>query len=251
MGRVCGTRLGRPKEFLAIGPDRSRQQEQGTLENTPEAVEAWAVALHQRFGGRPIAVCLEQARGALDYMLSKYAHLVLFPVHPTVAARYRETFCTSGAKDDPGDTASLLDLLMRYRERLRQLQSDTVETRLVQFLVEERRRTVNEKTRQSNRLTDCLKLYFPQALRWFDDVGARWWGICWNVGPVWRNCGARTPARCASSSRSILPIRRAQPGTDGRHLSGGAGDLRCGGVGSRRPDGPRIGGAAAYPVRPH
>ena len=103
------------------------------MENTPEAVEVWAASLHRRFEGRPIAVCLEQARGALIYMLSKYAHLVLFPVHPTTAARYRETFCTSGAKDDPNDTASLLDLLLRHRERLRQLQPDTVETRMLQF----------------------------------------------------------------------------------------------------------------------
>ena len=31
---------------------------------------------------------------------------------------------------------------------------------------------VDEKTRQSNRLTACLKIYFPQILRWFDDVSA-------------------------------------------------------------------------------
>jgi transposase len=159
------------KHFWRLVPADTRQQEQGELENTPEAVEVWAASLQQRFDSRPIAVCLEQARGALIYMLSKYAHLVLFPVHPTTAARYRETFCTSGAKDDPNDTASLLDLLLRHRERLRQLQPDTEETRLLQFLVEERRQVVNEKTRQSNRLTDCLKLYFPQILRWFDDVG--------------------------------------------------------------------------------
>src|SRR5215471_13098261 len=109
-------------------------------------------------------------RGALFYMLTKYAHLVLFPVHPTTSARYRETFCTAGAKDDPNDTGFLLDLLLRHRERLRQLQPDTVETRLLQFLVEERRRTVNERTRQSNRLTNCLKQYFPQILLWFDGV---------------------------------------------------------------------------------
>ena len=29
---------------------------------------------------------------------------------------------------------------------------------------------VDEKTRQNNRLIDCLKLYFPQIVRWFDDV---------------------------------------------------------------------------------
>src|SRR5262249_23288134 len=75
-----------------------------------------------------------------------------------------------GAKSDPSDTASLLDLLLRHRERLRQLRPDTTETGVLQFLVEERRRTVDEKTRQSNRLTDCLKLYFPQILHWFGDV---------------------------------------------------------------------------------
>src|SRR5512146_985429 len=93
-------------------PAGSQQSEIGELENTPEAVEIWAAGLAQRFGGRPIAVCLEQSRGALVYMLTKYPHLVLFPVHPTTAARYLETFAPSGAKSDPSDTAFLLDLLL-------------------------------------------------------------------------------------------------------------------------------------------
>lgn len=158
------------KHFWRLVPAGSQHAEQGELENTPEAVEVWAATLQQRFGGRPIAVCLEQSRGPLVYMLTKYAHLVLFPLHPTTAARYRETFCTSGAKDDPSDTASLLDLLLRHPERLTPLQPDTTQTRLLQFLVERRRQIVDEKTRQKNRLTDCLKLYFPQLLHWFDDV---------------------------------------------------------------------------------
>ena len=158
------------KHFWRLVPAGSQYAEQGELENTPEAVDAWAAVLEQRFGGRPVALCLEQRRGALVYMLTKYAHLVLFPVHPTTAARYRETFCPSGAKDDPSDTASLLDLLLRHRERLTPLQPDTPETRLLQFLVERRRQVVDEKTRQNNRLIDCLKLFFPQILRWFDDV---------------------------------------------------------------------------------
>src|SRR5216683_6169943 len=85
------------KHYWKLVPAGSQQQEQGELQNTPEAVETWAAGLQQRFRGRPIAVCLEQARGALVYMLTKYSHLVLFPVHPTTAARYRETFCTSPA----------------------------------------------------------------------------------------------------------------------------------------------------------
>jgi transposase len=158
------------KNFCRLLPTGSRRSEAGELENTPEAVEAWAVDLQQRFGGQPVAVILEQSRGALVYMLTKYPHLVLFPVHPTTAARYRETFAPSGTKSDPSDTESLLDLLLRHRERLRPLHPDTVETRLLHFLVEERRQTVDDKTRQGHRLTDCLKLYFPQILSWFDDV---------------------------------------------------------------------------------
>jgi len=183
------------KNFWRLVPADSKKHEQGELENTPEAVEVWAAGLEQRFGGRPIAVCLEQSRGALVYMLAKYAHLVLFPVHPTTAARYRETFCTSGAKADPSDTASLLDLLLRHREKLRKLRPDTKETRLLQFLVEERRRTVDEKTRQSNRLTACLKLYFPQILHWFGDVS----------GPLVGDLLERWP--------SLEQLQRAHPGT--------------------------------------
>src|SRR6516164_621242 len=183
------------KNFWRLLPADSRKSEAGELDNTPEALELWAANLQQRFGGRPIAVCLEQSRGALVYMLTKYPHLVLFPVHPTTAAHYRETFYPSGAKSDPNDTASLLDLLLRHREHLRPLQPDTVETRLLHFLVEERRRTVDEKTRQSNRLTDCLKLYFPQILRWFDDV----------TTPLVGDLLGRWP--------SLDELRRVHPGT--------------------------------------
>jgi len=213
------------KHFWRLVPADSEQQEQGQLENTPEAVEVWASALQHRFGGRPIAVCLEQSRGALVYMLAKYAHLVLFPVHPTTAARYRETFCPSGAKDDPNDTASLLDLLLRHRERLRRLHPDTDETRLLQFLVEERRKMVDEKTRQHNRLIDCLKLYFPQVLRWFDDLAGELAGAFLERWPSLQDAKRAHPGtlkrffhehNCRSEERiaeRIQSIRENLPGT--------------------------------------
>ncbi len=183
------------KHFWRLAPAGSGQQEHGEIENTPEAVDTWATGLNIRFGGRPIAVCLEQSRGSLVYLLAKYAHLVLFPVHPKTAAQYRETFCPSGAKSDPSDTASLLDLLLRHRERLRPLQPDTTETRLLQILVEGRRLLVDEKTRQKNRLTACLKMYFPQILQWFDEVES----------PLVRALLKRWP--------SLPELRRAHPGT--------------------------------------
>jgi len=186
------------KNFWRLLPAGSRRSEAGELDSTPEAVEVWAANLQQRFGGRPIAVILEQTRGPLVYMLTKYPHLVLFPVHPTTAARYRETFAPSGAKSDPSDTDSLLDLLLRHRERLRPLRPDTVETRLLHFLVEERRQTVDEKTRANLRLTDCLKLYFPQVLHWFDDV----------TSPLVGDLLRRWP--------TLEQLQRVHPGTLGR-----------------------------------
>lgn len=154
---------------LAAGSDTPQQ---GEFENTPEAVDSWAADLYQRFQGRPVAVCLEQKRGPLVYMLTKYAHLVRMIAHPTTAAAYREAFAPSGAKDDGNDTASLLDLLRRHPDRLRQLDPDTEETRLIQFLTEDRRRLVDLKTAECNQLRARLKLYFPQMLGWFKDLTA-------------------------------------------------------------------------------
>lgn len=150
----------------------SSRREGGLMDHTPEAVEVWAAELRQRFGGQPVAVALEQSRGALVFMLTKYEHLVIFPVHPTVLANYRKSFRPSGAKDDIGDAGLLLDILMLHRDKLRQLDPDTTETRTLQFLVEERRKFVQEKTRCSNRLTSQLKIYFPQVLLWFEEVGS-------------------------------------------------------------------------------
>ena len=145
------------------------QGKRGHLDNTPEAVEVWGAELAQHFGGRPVAVALEQARGAVIGMLSKYAHLILFPVHSTTLANYRKSFSPSGAKSDPQDGDLILDLLLKHSERLRRLQPDTVETRSLQFLTQERRKLVDLYTAESQRLINWLKQVFPQILRWFDN----------------------------------------------------------------------------------
>src|SRR6185437_3890232 len=88
--------------------------ERGELEHTPEAIDQWASEWARRFSGRRVAVALEQSRGALLFMLSKYAHLVLFTVHPNTLNYYRKSFYPSGAKSDPNDADLILDLLQRH-----------------------------------------------------------------------------------------------------------------------------------------
>src|SRR5581483_4682965 len=148
----------------------STRRETGKLAHTPEAIEAWALAWASRFAGRPVAVALEQSRGALLYALRKYPHLVLYPIHPSTSHDYRKAMFPSGCKDDPGDADLLLDLLTLHRHRLRALHPDTEQTRKLQTLVEKRRQLVDERTALTNRITGQLKLYFPQVLDWFDEL---------------------------------------------------------------------------------
>jgi len=199
--------------------------ERGDLDHTPEAVDAWATELGRRFGGRPIAIALEQSRGALLFMLTKYAHFVLYPIHPTTLVNYRRGFRPSGAKSDPSDAGLLLDILVRHREKLRRLNPDTAETRTLQFLVEGRRKLVNDKTRYSNRLTAYLKMYFPQVLDWFGEVSSQITGDFLERWPTLQKLQKARPdtlraffiqhhsCRSENVQRRLEEIRRAVPAT--------------------------------------
>ena len=146
----------------------TQQREQGVVPHRPEAIEQWARALHQRFGG-PIAVCLEMAKGPLVHALQRYGFLVLFPVNPATLAKYREAFVPSRAKDDPSDAEIALELLVHHRDKLQALKAQSAPMRALSTLVEQRRNLVGDKTRITNRLCSTLKEYFPQALDWFED----------------------------------------------------------------------------------
>jgi hypothetical protein len=147
----------------------SARRQQGEVEASPEAVDVWVSELLLRFSGRRIAVALEQKRGALLCLLSKYAALVLYPVHPATVSRMRAALYPSQSKDDPKDADLLLDILLHHRKHLRRLDADTVETRKLQILVEDRQ-LVDQGTAYGNQLRAKLKLYFPQALRWLPDL---------------------------------------------------------------------------------
>ena len=161
------------KHVWCLQKANSRQREAGELQHRPEAVEAWVGELCQRFGHGPIAVAVEQVKGALVYRLSKYECLHLYPVPSTMSASMREALYPSGAKDDPRDADLLLELLVLHRDKLRRLTPDHEATRRVQNLVEEGRKLVEEKTAQLNRLTGYLKVYFPQMLEWFAKLDSK------------------------------------------------------------------------------
>jgi transposase len=150
----------------AVGSDT---REFSRLEHKPEAIDAWAQAVQQRFAGRPVAVCLELNKGPLVYALRQYACLILFPVNPLTLAKYREAFTPSHAKDDPTDAELQLELLLKHRDKLTPLTPQSPARRALEQLVEHRRRLVGDKVRLTNRLTSALKNYFPHVLQWFHD----------------------------------------------------------------------------------
>ncbi|MBV9340104.1 MAG: IS110 family transposase [Acidobacteria bacterium] len=148
----------------------STTSETGELEHKVEAVEAWVAELCRRFGHRPIAVAVEQVKGALVFLLNKYECLHIFPVPSTMTAKMREALYPSGAKDDPRDADLLLYILARHRDKLHRLSPDDEATRRVQNLVEERRKLTAERVAQGNRLISYLKVYFRQMVEWFEKL---------------------------------------------------------------------------------
>lgn len=158
------------KHDLCLFEVATATRQAAALEHSPQAIDEWATALRARFGGRPVAVCLEQSRGPLIYALLKYDFLVLYPVNPRTLARFREAFSPSRHKDDPADAGYPAELLIHHRGQLRAWRPDDERTRTLRLLVEHRRRLVADQTRTSNRLTALLKCYFPHVLGWFPDV---------------------------------------------------------------------------------
>jgi len=208
VGRVGGDRLGRPEEFLAAPPRRQPAVGSWGVGHTPEAVERWAANLQQRFGGRPIAVILEQSRGALVYC----------------SPSTRTWYCSQSTPPPRRATA---------RPSLRRVPRATPATRTLCWICCCASRTVASPAAghrgnptfafsgrgapANRRRKDAPKpsadplseTIFSQVLQWFDDVASPWWEICWNDGPLWSNCSGRIPARCGSSCRSTTAgVRR-------------------------------------------
>jgi transposase len=149
----------------AVGEGR----EFAVIAHNPEMIGEWVQSLRRRFGA-PIAVAIELSKGPIISVLAQYDGLVIFPINPTTLAKYREAFQPSRAKDDPTDAELAVDLLVRHPERFHPLKPQSVEIRMLSYLVEQRRVLVDDRVRITNRLRAALKQYYPQVLEWFDDI---------------------------------------------------------------------------------
>jgi transposase len=165
-GAYVGLDWGDQAHTAAVWDVGAQRRTEKRIEHTPAALHEWVAQLRSIGHGGRVAVAIEQSRGAVFDALSGYDFLTLYPINPRSAARYREAFRPSNAKDDPTDADSLLEMLRKHGESLRPFVADDACTRSLRLLTEDRRELVDQRTAHVQRLTDRLKAYFPQALTW-------------------------------------------------------------------------------------
>src|SRR5262249_24315117 len=103
------------KHVFSLQVAGQSRKETGTLEQKPEVIGLWVAKLRERFGGRPVAIAVEQSRGALIHALLNYQFLVIHPLPPSTVARFRESFKSCGAKNAPRDSDQILQILTKQQ----------------------------------------------------------------------------------------------------------------------------------------
>ena len=146
--------------------DREGKESHQQLEHSAESIDAWVAEMLKLAGGQPIAIMLEQSRGALIYALMFRENVLLYPVNPKQLARYRESY-PGGGKNDPTDAMYLARMLRERITTLKAWQPDDENTRLIANLSQQRRKLVDGQTKLRLQLTALLKSYFPVVLELF------------------------------------------------------------------------------------
>ena len=141
----------------------------GSFEQDDEQIKQWIEGLSDRFKARRLTICMEDGRSALLHRLQRYETVDLFLVNTTTAARYRTTFTPSGDKNDPGDAASLLDLIERHPEKVRACGKVDSYAQALDQLCRARRAVVDRRTGTIASLREILELYYPLATKLFDE----------------------------------------------------------------------------------
>ena len=146
--------------------DRQGKESHQQLEHSAESIDAWVAEMLKLAGGQPIAIMLEQSRGALIYALMFREDVLLYPVNPKQLARYRDSY-PGGGKNDPTDAMYLARMLRERITTLKAWQPDDENTRLIANLSQQRRKIVDGQTKLRQQLTAVLKSYFPVVLELF------------------------------------------------------------------------------------
>jgi len=140
----------------------------------PEGVEG-VTALHELVaehasGPHEVIVGIETDRGPWVMALLAAGYRV-YAVNPRSASRYRDRHHVGGAKSDAGDAKLLADLVRTDRHNHREVAGDSDGAAAVRILARAHQQLIWDRTRQTNRLRNALREYFPEALQAFPSLG--------------------------------------------------------------------------------
>ena len=169
---VIGIDWADEKNDLWIMDKKRAQGEHRQVAQDAVALHQFAQQIKERYGGKRIALVVDQKRGGLINFLLGLDFVDLYPVHAARAKDYRRALYPSGAKSDPVDARIHAEFFCKHPERFGPpLKADSAPTRELQWLCEDRRGFVDQQTRLEQRLRSCLKQYNPLILKLFDDLG--------------------------------------------------------------------------------
>jgi transposase len=140
--------------------------------HSAESLQEWVNQLRIRYGGKRVAIVLEQTRGGLIHALMSTDFIKIYPVNPQSLAKFRKALYPSGAKSDPADAELLEEMVRQNPERFRSWMPGDEPTRRLQLLTEGRRKFVEDMTALTNQVTSALKTYYPQALDWAGELAS-------------------------------------------------------------------------------
>ncbi|MEU5307135.1 IS110 family transposase [Streptomyces noursei] len=147
-----------------------------TAARLPEGVEGIA-KLHDliaRHGGKDlepsdVTIGIETDRGAWAQALTGAGYRV-YAVNPRQAARFKERYATSGAKNDKGDAHALADMVRIDHAQLRPVAGDSDQAQAVKVVARAHQTLIWERTRTFQRMRSALREYYPAALSAYADL---------------------------------------------------------------------------------
>jgi len=94
-------------------------------------------------------------------------------INPRAAARYRDRHHLSGAKSDSADAKMLADLVRTDAHNHRLVAGDSAQVEGIKVLARAHQNLIWSRARETNRLRNALREYYPAALVAFEDLDDR------------------------------------------------------------------------------
>ncbi len=97
----------------------------------------------------------------------------VYAINPKAVARYRERHHVGGAKSDAGDAKVLADLVRTDALNHRVVAGDSTSVQAIKVLARAQQSLVWSRSRETNRLRNALREFYPNALVAFEDLHER------------------------------------------------------------------------------